>query len=193
MGVGVRGIFLSSNETDQTHPNLHPHTRATTNQTGTNTSEVLYPLSLGRPSFTPTQTGLCSFGWIWSSLEALWKLKIPWELFLIIQIFWCNLVPSRFSGKMGFSQEPLNGSCLQETMGVTSSLLRQIQYWRNPQNAYFWTTEFWKREDFQRLAVGASFLMPLSVYLGEPKSVPRADLYPHVYPKDPVTLRILRT
>ena len=39
-----------------------------TSHIGTNTPKFVPP-RWGRPRFDPTQTGLCKFGWVWSSLK----------------------------------------------------------------------------------------------------------------------------
>ena len=46
----------------------HEDAGVMTGQIGTNTSKFVHP-RCGRPPFDPTQTGLCKFGWVWSSLN----------------------------------------------------------------------------------------------------------------------------
>ena len=45
----------------------HEDVGVVTGHTGTNTPKFVPP-RWGRPQFDPTQTGLCKFGWVWSSL-----------------------------------------------------------------------------------------------------------------------------
>ena len=46
-----------------------------TGHIGANTTKFAWP-RWGRPQFDPTQTGLCKFAWVWSSLIC-WSEKIP--------------------------------------------------------------------------------------------------------------------
>ena len=45
----------------------HKDAGTMTGHIGTNTPKFVHP-RWGRPPFDPTQTGLCKFGWVWSSL-----------------------------------------------------------------------------------------------------------------------------
>ena len=73
---------------------------AVTGHIGTNTPKFV-PSHWGRPPFDPTQTGLCKFGWVWSSL------------ILSGGVFWGSRISGRgfsflffgiFRGKSGFSR-----------------------------------------------------------------------------------------
>ena len=48
----------------------HEDARVMTGHIGTNTPKFVRPRR-GRPPLDPTQTGLCKFGWVWSSLIPL--------------------------------------------------------------------------------------------------------------------------
>ena len=48
------------------------HTNVMTGHIGTNTPKFV-PSRWGWQPFGPTQTGLCKFGWAWSSLRELWN------------------------------------------------------------------------------------------------------------------------
>ena len=45
----------------------HEDAGVMTGHIGTNTPKIVPPRR-GRPPFDPTQTGLCKFGWVWSTL-----------------------------------------------------------------------------------------------------------------------------
>ena len=49
-----------------------------TGHIGTNTPKFVPP-RWGRPPLDPTQTGLCKFGWVWSSLKGLFSGSAKWE------------------------------------------------------------------------------------------------------------------
>ena len=55
----------------------HEDAGVMTGHIGTNTPKFVPP-RWGRPPFDPTQTGLCKFGWVWSSLRETTQInKIP--------------------------------------------------------------------------------------------------------------------
>ena len=52
----------------------HEDAGVVTSHIGTNTPKFVPP-RWGRPRFDPTQTGLCKFGWVWSSLNLCYPVR----------------------------------------------------------------------------------------------------------------------
>ena len=57
---------------------VHEDAGVVTGHIGTNTPKFVPP-RWGRPPFDPTQTGLCKFGWVWSSLIDGIDCKSQWK------------------------------------------------------------------------------------------------------------------